>query len=63
MENNNQEKAGVFALICSFLFPLIGFIVYFVNRKEVSNSSAYLYAAVGGMVFGMILKAIAKSMA
>lgn len=61
--NENQEKAGVFAVICSFLFPIIGFIVYFVNRKEVSNPSAYLYAAVGGMVFGMILRAIAKSMA
>lgn len=63
MEEENKERAGVVALIFSFLFPIIGFIVYFVNRKEVSNPSAYLYAAVGGMVFGMILRAIAKSMA
>lgn len=33
MAEEKNEKAGVFALICSFLFPLVGIICYFVNKK------------------------------
>ena len=56
MADEKTEKAGVFALICSFLFPLVGIICYFVNKKEVENASAYLYAALGGFVLGFILR-------
>lgn len=63
MEENNQEKAGVFALICSFLFPIVGLIIYAVNRKTVSNPNAYLIAAGAGFALGMMLKIIAQSMA
>lgn len=56
MTDKKSETAGVFALICSFLFPLIGIICYFVNKKEVTNASAYLYAALGGFVLGILLR-------
>ena len=56
MADEKTEKAGVFALICSFLFPLVGIICYFVNKKDVENASAYLYAALGGFVLGFILR-------
>lgn len=56
MAEEKTEKAGVVALIFSFLFPLIGIICYFVNKKEVENASAYLWAALGGFVLGMILR-------
>lgn len=55
-ENMPQEKAGTIALIFSFLMPLIGIICYFVNKKDVENPSAYLYAAGAGFVLGMILR-------
>lgn len=56
MAEEKIEKAGVVALIFSFLFPLVGIICYFVNKKEVENASAYLWAALGGFVLGMILR-------
>ena len=56
MEELHQEKAGVIALIFSFLFPLVGIICYFAQRKYVENPSAYLYAALGGFVLGIILR-------
>lgn len=61
--NENESRAGVFALICSVLFPIIGIICYFVNRKEVENASAYLYASLGGFVLGLLLRAIAAGAA
>jgi tetrahydromethanopterin S-methyltransferase subunit B len=59
----NDNKAGVLALIISFLFPLVGVIIFFVKRKSVVNSGAYLGAAVAGFIVGIILRAIAASMA
>lgn len=50
------ERAGTMALIFSFLIPLVGIICYFSNKKEVENASAYLYAALGGFVLGMIFR-------
>lgn len=34
MAEEKTEKAGVFALICSFLIPLVGIICYFANKKR-----------------------------
>ena len=56
MAEEKTEKAGVVALIFSFLFPLIGIICYFVNKKEVENASAYLWASLGGFVLGIMLR-------
>lgn len=49
-----QEKAGVFAIICSFLFPIVGVIIYFVNREKVTNPSAYLIAALVSFAINVI---------
>lgn len=51
---NVKGKAGVFALICSFLFPIIGFICYARQRENVKNPKTYLYAAIAGMVVNLI---------
>ena len=51
-----QERAGILALICSFLFPIVGVIIYFVNKDKVSNPSAYLIAAAIGFALGLIGK-------
>lgn len=55
MTEENLEKAGVFALICSFIMPIVGVICYFVNKSKVENASAYLWAALAGVVVGFIL--------
>ena len=56
MAEEKTEKAGVVALIFSFLIPLVGIICYFSNKKEVENTSAYLWAALGGFVLGFIMR-------
>jgi len=58
-ENVTKQKAGVFALICSFFFPIVGIIIYFVNKKNVENPSSYLWAALGGFIVGFILRMLA----
>lgn len=56
MAEEKAEKAGVLALIFSFLIPLVGIICYFTNKKEVENASAYLWTALGGFVLGFIMR-------
>lgn len=56
MSEEFTERAGVTALIFSFLFPIVGVICYFAQKREVENPSAYLYAAFGGFVLGIILR-------
>ena len=56
MEEERIERAGVLALIFSFLIPLVGIICYFSNKREVENASAYLWAALGGFVVGMLMR-------
>lgn len=55
MTEEKIEKAGVFALICSFIMPIVGVICYFVNKSKVENASAYLWAALAGVVVGFVL--------
>ena len=56
MIEEKNEKACIFELICSFLFPLVGIICYFVNKKKVENASSYLWAALGGFAIGFLLR-------
>lgn len=59
-ENNqperSKEEAGCFALICSFLFPIVGLVIYFTKKDDVKNSEAYLIAAGVGFILGIIMQ-------
>lgn len=56
--NMSKEKseAGCFGIGFSVIFPLGGIILYFVQRKSVSNPSAYLYGALVGFIINCIIK-------
>lgn len=59
-DKNNQperskEEAGCFALICSFLWPIVGLILYFTKKDDVRNPEAYLIASGVGFALGMII--------
>ena len=54
-EMHEKGKAGILALICSFLFPIIGVIIYFVQKDKVVDSVKYLYAAGAGFVVGLLM--------
>lgn len=61
MEPENRNSAGLAELIISFLFPIIGVICYFFRRNKVDNAKAYLYSALGGFIFSLILNLIFNS--
>jgi hypothetical protein len=56
MSESNENKAGMFAIICSFLFPIVGIILYFIKKGEVENRGAYIKAAGLGILLGFILR-------
>ena len=60
--SDSENRAGTIALICSFLFPIVGVICYFVNKDKVENASAYLYCALGGFAIGVLLRVITAAM-
>ena len=51
-----EKNAGCIGIGFSVLFPIVGIILYFVQKKSVNNPSAYLYGA--GFLIGLILRAI-----
>ncbi len=56
MESENKSnKAGVIALIVSFIIPILGVIIYLIKRKEVVNAVSYLYAAAAGVIVGLLI--------
>lgn len=57
----SENKPGVFALICSFLFPIVGIICFFVNRKTVKHAEYYLIAAFCSFVLSLIIRGIIAS--
>lgn len=58
-----ENNAGCFGIGCSVLFPIVGIILYFAQKKSVNNPSAYLYGALAGFIMGAILRAIAAAIA
>lgn len=51
-----EEKAGWVGLIFSFLFPIVGVIIYFVQRSKVINPGNYLIAAGCGFLVGLLMR-------
>lgn len=54
-EPERKDSAGCLGLFFSFISPIFGVFCYFIMRKEVKNPSAYIYAAILGFVFGIVL--------
>ena len=50
-----KEEAGCLGIGASVLFPIIGVIIYFIQRKEVNDPGACLWAALAGFMLGFIL--------
>lgn len=52
--NADKPKVGIGLLIVSFLFPLIGVILYFVKKEKVSNPKDILKWAGVSFALGVI---------
>ncbi len=57
-QNEVKKKAGCLGIGASFMFPLIGVIIYFINKNKVENADSYLTAAGIGFAIGIILRMI-----
>lgn len=55
-----KEKAGFLALLFSFLIPIVGVIIYLVNKDKVKNDSSYLILALCGFVVFFVLPMLAN---
>ncbi len=55
MTEEKVEKAGKFALLLSFVFPIVGVVCYVVYRKRVANASSYLWNALAGFAIDILL--------
>ena len=55
-----KERASGFALVCSFIMPIVGVICYFVQKDNVENPNSYLKSAFWGFVLGILLNVMAS---
>ena len=53
-----EEKAGCMGIGFSFVFPMIGIVLYFYQKDSVSNPSTYLFAAIIGFICGVIINGL-----
>ena len=53
-----QTEAGKLGLVASALFPIIGVIIYFVQRNKVCDPNKYLKWALCGFIVGLIFNIV-----
>ena len=54
----NGERAGGCAITICFFFPIVGLIMYFVQKNKVENPGAYFGAGCLGVILNIILRLI-----
>lgn len=59
--NPQKEKAGCFGIGFSFLMPIFGIILYFMQKDKVENPVAYLYGACASVIVSLFLKVLATA--
>lgn len=57
-----EDKAGCLGLGFSFVFPMIGIVLYFYQKESVSNPSSYLIAALLGFICGMTFNVLLSAL-
>ena len=61
VQSANENKAGCLGIGVSFFAPLLGVIIYFVQKRSVVNADAYLKWALAGFVISMLLSIIGSA--
>ena len=53
---SKSNETNILLIILSVLFPLVGFVLYFVKKDDSQEvAKNYLYAAIAGFVVGLLL--------
>ena len=51
-----MKNANILLVILSFLFPIVGIILFFVKKNDNAQAAqSYLYAGIAGFVLGLLL--------
>ncbi len=51
-----MKNANIWLVILSFIFPIVGIILFFVKKNEDAEAAqSYLYAGIASIVLGLIL--------
>ena len=53
-----ENQVSTLEKVLSFLFPIIGIILYFINKNNVKDSSEYLKCSGIGFLIGVICQLI-----
>jgi len=62
LEEPQEEKLGLPLTVVSFCFPIVGAILYFVNKdKAKAKANTACYAALAGAAVSLILRVITMS--
>lgn len=58
-QNTPKEELGIPLTVVSFCIPIVGAILYFVHKgKSPEKANTACYAALGGLVFGIIIRVL-----
>ena len=53
---DDEDKASIILIIISFLFPIVGWILYFVKKEDMPNAAKkYAYWAWGGFGLNLLI--------
>ena len=64
LEEPQEEKLGVPLTIVSFCFPIVGAILFFVNKsKSPAKANTACYAALAGLAVGIIIRVLTMAAA
>lgn len=53
-----KKNASPFGIVCSVLFPIVGIVLYFSEKKKVNKPSDYLYGALAGFIVSTLIRTI-----
>lgn len=64
LEEPQEEKLGIPLTIVSFCFPIVGAILFFVNKsKSPAKANTACYAALAGLGAGILIRVITMAAA
>ena len=59
LEEPQEEKLGLPLTIVSFCFPIVGAILFFVNKsKSPAKANTACYAALAGLAVGIVIRVL-----
>lgn len=60
-DQNSPDKLHIGLTVLSFFIPIVGIVIYFMNRNELPNKAKTAgMAAIAGVVFGIVMNLLMR---